>query len=99
MRPVLVLRALALALHDDARRQVGDADRAVGLVDVLAAGTRGAIRVDAQVLVVDLDLDLLVDYRIDPCRGEAGVAPRGGVERRDPSHPLDATLPLQPAIG
>src|SRR5579872_2707455 len=39
---VLVLRALVLALHHDAARQVGDAHRGVGLVDVLAAGARGA---------------------------------------------------------
>ena len=35
MRAVLVLRALALALHDDAARHVRDADGTVGLVEVL----------------------------------------------------------------
>jgi hypothetical protein len=49
MRPVLVLRALALALHHDVGRQVGDADRAVGLVDVLAAGTGRAVGIDPQI--------------------------------------------------
>jgi hypothetical protein len=44
-----VLRAVVLALHDDAGRHVGDADRRVGLVDVLAAGARGAEGVGAQV--------------------------------------------------
>ena len=34
---VLVLRALVLAGDDDPRRDVGDADRAVGRVDVLPA--------------------------------------------------------------
>ena len=33
-----MLRALVLALDDDVGRQVGDPDRALGLVDVLAAG-------------------------------------------------------------
>ena len=37
---VLVLRALLLHQHDDAARHVGDADRRLGLVDVLAAGAR-----------------------------------------------------------
>ena len=38
----------------------------VGGVDVLAAGARGAIGVDAHVPLVDLDLDGVVDRRIDP---------------------------------
>jgi hypothetical protein len=57
---VLVLGALVLALHDDARGQVGDAHRRVGLVDVLAAGAAGAVGVDAQVAAVDFHLVDLV---------------------------------------
>src|SRR3990170_3373827 len=76
---VLVLRSLVLALDDDVGRQVGDPDRAVGGVDVLPAGARRAIGIDAQVALVDLDVDILVDDRIDPDRGEAGVAPRGRI--------------------
>ena len=45
---VLVLRARVLAFHHDAGGQVRDADRRVGLVDVLAAGAGGAEGVDAQ---------------------------------------------------
>jgi hypothetical protein len=54
---------------------LGDAHRAVGGVDVLPAGARGAIGVDPQVALVDLDVDVVVDLRIDPDAGEAGVAP------------------------
>ena len=43
--------------------QVREAHGRVGLVDVLAAGAARAIGVDAQVLVVDLDLDVVVDLR------------------------------------
>ena len=46
--PVLVLRALVLAGDDDAGREMGDAHRAVGGVDVLPAGARRAVGVDAQ---------------------------------------------------
>jgi hypothetical protein len=49
---------------------------------VLPAGTRGAIGVDAQILVDDLDLDLVIDHRVDPDRGEAGGAGRS-TEGRD----------------
>ena len=48
--------ALGLALHDDARGQVRDAHRRLGLVDVLAARAGGAERVDAQVVVLEIDL-------------------------------------------
>src|SRR2546429_4133767 len=34
--------------HDDAGRQMGDAHRGVGDVDVLSAGAAGAVGVDAQ---------------------------------------------------
>ena len=53
------LRALVLALRDDPRRQVRDADRGIGLVHVLAAGALRAIRVDAQIALVDLELGVV----------------------------------------
>src|SRR5512145_3370068 len=78
---VAVLRAVVLALHHDVRRQVGDAHRAVGAVDVLAAGARGAVGVDAQVGGVHLDLDRLVDLGVDEHAGEGGMPAGIGVER------------------
>ena len=98
-RLVLGLRALVLALHDDPGRDVGDPYRRVGLVDVLAAGARGAVGVDPQVGVVDLDLDPLVDQRPDVDLGEAGVAARRGVEGRDPHQPVDAALGGEETVG
>ena len=53
---VLVLAALVLARHHDPGGQVGQTDSRVGLVDMLAAGARRAVGVDAQVLLVDLHL-------------------------------------------
>src|SRR5690606_7364151 len=43
-----VLAALGLAGDHDAGRHVGDAHRRLGLVDVLAAGARGAVRSEAR---------------------------------------------------
>ena len=96
---VLVLRAVALALHHDAGRDVGDTDRTVGLVDVLAAGARSPVGVDAQVLFLVFHLDLVIDHGIDPYRGKAGVAPGLRIERRDAHQPVHAAFVLQPAIG
>ena len=53
---------------------MGHTDRAVGLIDVLSASSGGTIGIDAQILVQDLDLDGIVDHRIDPDAGKAGVA-------------------------
>src|SRR5690606_28551662 len=51
---VAVLAALVLHGDDDTGGDVGHPNRAVGLVDVLAAGAAGAVDVDAQVLVLDM---------------------------------------------
>ena len=46
---VAVLRAVLLHHHHDAGRQMRDADRRFGLVDVLAAGAAGPQGVDLEV--------------------------------------------------
>ena len=72
----------------------------VGLVDVLAAGARRAVGVDAQVLLVDLDLVGEVLQEGDHVeRGEAGLAPVLGVERRDPDQAVHAALGREQAVG
>ena len=50
-------------------------------------------------LLVDVDLDAVVDHRIDPDAGERGVPARVGIERRDAHQPMHAALGLEPAIG
>ena len=70
-----------------------------GLVDVLSAGPRRAVGVDAAIGLVDVDLDAVVDHRIDPDRGEAGVTAGVRVERRNPHEAMHAELGLQPAVG
>src|SRR5262245_17654402 len=67
---VSVLAALGLRRHGDAGGQVGDANRRLGLVDVLPARSRGAERVHAQILVVDVHFDRLVDRGEHGDRGE-----------------------------
>ena len=78
---------------------VGQAHRRVGLVDVLAAGALGAVGVDADVVPVDLDLDVVVDLRQDLDQGERGLAPVLRVERADAHEAMDAALRAQPAVG
>src|SRR3954447_19089261 len=80
---VLRLRALVLALHNDAGRAVRDAHGRVGLVDVLAAGARRAVGVDLQVVGVDLDVAGIFDDGGDLDAGEARLAAVRGVERAE----------------
>jgi hypothetical protein len=54
----------------DAGRDVGDADRRIGGVDVLAASARRPIGVDAHFRFGNIDLDRVVDDRIDPRAGK-----------------------------
>src|SRR5712691_2359369 len=56
---VLQLALLVLALHDEARGEVRDADGAVGGVHALAPRTLGAEHVDPEVLLLQLDFDFL----------------------------------------
>src|SRR5207249_4022365 len=67
---VAELRALVLALDDDARRQVGDADRRVGGVDPLAPGAGGPEDVHPDLVLPHADLHV-VHLRDDRDRREA----------------------------
>ena len=48
---------------------------------------------------VDVDLDAVVDHRIDRDAGKRRVPPRVGIERRDAHQPVHAGFGLQPAVG
>ena len=92
-----MLRALLLAGDDDASRKVRQAHRGVGLVDVLPAGSAGAVGVDPEVLVLDLDLYVLVYLRDRLHRGERRLAALVRVKRRDSHEAVDAALGLEHA--
>ncbi len=69
------------------------------LVDVLAAGAAGAHRVDPNIRLLDVDIDAVVDHRIDGDAGKGRVPPRIGVERRNAHQAVHAVFGLQPAIS
>src|SRR5215218_9965140 len=75
------LRALVLALDDDARREVREPHGRVGLVDVLAACSLRAVRVDLEVALVDLDRRVVGEKWSDDHRREGGMPAVGRVER------------------
>ena len=86
---ILILASLILTLDDRARRQVRDADGALGLVDVLTARAGAAVGVDLQVLRVDVHLDG-VHLRQHGHGGGAGVDASAGLRLR---YALDAVHP------
>ncbi len=76
---------------------VGDPDGGVGGVDALAAGPAAAEDVDAQVVVVDGDVDLLgLGQHQDA--GGAGVHPALRLGDRHPLHAVHAALELQQRV-
>ena len=78
--------------------QVGDAHRGVGLVHVLTARARGAERVDAEVVVADLDRDVVREQRRDDHLREARVTAMRGVERREAHEPVLAAFGLEDPV-
>src|SRR5260370_16889218 len=74
---------------------MGDANRAVGGVDRLAAWTARAEDVDAQILLVDLDVDLFgLGQHGHGCR--RGVDATAGLGLRDTLHAVDTGLEFKP---
>ena len=80
-------------------RQVRDAHGRRRLVDVLAAGAGRAIGIDAEIVVVDGDLVVIFDLGQHLDQRERGVAPVGGIERREAHQPVRPRLRLGVAVG
>src|SRR4051794_2569291 len=94
-----MLRSLVLALHHNSRGQMSDSNRGIGSVDVLSACARGSVGIHAQVFVVDLDLDILVDLWVYKERCKRGVSAGSLIEGRDPYQPVNARLGREQAVG
>src|SRR3989441_9113309 len=94
---VLQLALLVLALHDEARGEVSDADGAVGGVHALAPRTLGAEHVDPEILLLDLDVDLL-RFRQHGDRGGGGVNAALRLGGRDALHAVHPRLVPQGAV-
>jgi hypothetical protein len=80
------------------RSRARDAHGRVGLVHVLAAGARRAERVDADVVVGDLDRGSVFEERRDDDLREARVAAVRGVERTEADEPVLAALGLEDPV-
>ena len=89
-------------LGDDARRNMGDPHSRIGFVDVLAAGSGGAIGINPDVLCADLDLDVLWGRQNSHCGGRCVDAALGfgcwhaldTVHAAFPFHPAKRAIPF-----
>ena len=92
-----MLRTFFLHHHHNAARQMGDADRRLRFVDMLAAGAAGAHGLDPQVLVLELDVDILhLGQHGD--RDGRGVNAAGGLGHGHALDAVDAALKLELAV-
>jgi len=66
---------------------------------MLAARAAGAESVDAEIVQLDVDSDLVVDLGENEYGCERSVTPRGRIERRDAHQAVDADLRLQHSIS
>src|SRR5271154_4740701 len=98
LRAVLDLRFLVLLRYDQPAGNVRDTHRGVRGVDGLPARTRGAKRIDAQVLRFDLDVDV-VGFRQDRDGGCRRVDASLRFGSRDALYAVDAALVLQLGIN
>ncbi len=96
---VFVLASLVLALHDNAGRDMRDTNGGAYLVYVLAAGTAGTVKIDFQIVVLDFDINVLIEFGDAINGGEAGMAPFVCIERADTHQPMHARLAGELAEG
>ena len=74
---------------------MGNADRALGFIDMLTAGTGGTVGIDLEVIGVKLEVDLL-DLGQDGDRCGRGVYPAAGLRDRDALDAMPAGFKLEP---
>src|ERR1700683_2398259 len=96
---ILVLGSFVLALNDDARGQVSEADCGFDFVDVLSAVAAGAESVDAKVFRLDDDFDAIVNFGDDEYGREGSVAARGLIKGRNADEAMHAGFAREKAEG
>ena len=76
-----------------------DTDRGRRLVDVLSACPARTVRIDTQIVHIDLDIDILLDIRHDITAHERCLTLARRIERGNPNKTVYTLFGLQIAIG
>ena len=69
-----MLAAVILTLDHNARWNVGEPYCRVGFIDVLTTGARSAVGIGSNVGWIDVNLNRVIDFRINVDAGKGGVA-------------------------
>ena len=77
---------------------MSEADCRVGRIDALSAWSRGAVAIDAQVLLFDFHLDI-VGLRQDDDTDGGGVDATGSLGLRNPLDAMNAAFILEALVG
>ena len=67
-------------------------DGRIRRVDMLAPGASGSIGIDSQILVLDNNVDLVVNFRVDKHRSKGSVPSFVGIERRNADQTVNTDL-------
>ena len=95
---ILVLRFLVLLRDDDAARHMGDAHRRICRIDRLSTRPRRTEHINAQVFLVDLNIDLL-GLRHDGNRRRRGMDATARFCDRNSLYPMHAGFKLETGEG
>ena len=94
-----MLGTVVLTLRHNPSRDVGDTHRRFGTVNVLTARTRSAVNVNTQVRRVDIDINIIVNFRVDKRRAERRMATTAGVERAFTHQAMYTGFSTQPTVS
>src|SRR6185503_15870503 len=90
---------LVLAGDYNSGRHVCNAHCGIGSVDMLAAGTCCSIGIDTEIFVLNIDLDVFIDFWINKQGSERGVAPGSLIKGRDPHKPVNTSFSSKQPVG
>ena len=76
-----MLRALILAGYDNSAWNMGNTDGRVRFIHMLAAGTRGSVGINPEILVIYFHFNMVVNLRCYCHRGKRGVSALIGIKR------------------
>ena len=94
-----MLGPVILALYHDSAGIMGDANRGISTVDVLAPGSAGTIGIHSQVCRIDFNLEAVVYFRIGINRCKGSMAAVSGIERALAYQSVNAGLGSQVPVG
>src|SRR5208283_5072151 len=93
------LAPFGLAGDHDSGWEVCNANGRFNFIDVLAPFAAASKGVDRQIFFVDLDRNILFEFRYSVDTRERRVTPLIRIERRDSHKPMDASLGLNVTVG